>query len=79
MMPSIPSHFITAKSEASSVNTQVITDKIQEQMKMGRDRVGIRSQASAEAAAERRHSKLCTSEHKHLTLSCNIRRKNTLV
>lgn len=51
MMPSIPTHFIIAKSEASFVNTQVITDKIQEQIKMGRDSVGIRSQASAAAKA----------------------------
>lgn len=49
MMPSILTHFIIAKSEASFVNTQVITDKIQEQIQMGRDCVGIRSQASAEA------------------------------
>lgn len=58
MMPSIPTHFIIAKSEASFVNTQVITDKIQEQIKMGRDCVGIRSQASAAANAQRRHSEL---------------------
>lgn len=48
-----------AKSEASFVNTQVITDKIQEQMKMGRDGDGIRSEASAEATA--RHSQAAAS------------------
>lgn len=36
MMPSIPAHFIIAKSEASFVNSQVITDKIQEQIKNGK-------------------------------------------
>lgn len=36
MMPSIPTHFVIAKSEASFVNTQVITDKIQERIKMGK-------------------------------------------
>lgn len=48
-----------AKSEASFVNTEVITDKIQEQIKMGRDGDGIRSKASAEATA--RHSQAAAS------------------
>lgn len=58
MMPSIQAHFIIAKSEASFVNSQVITDKIQEQIKMGRDLVGIRLQASAEAGKQRGHPRL---------------------
>lgn len=58
MMPSIQAHFIIAKSEASFVNSQVITDKIQEQIKMGRDLVGIRSQASAESGEQRGHPRL---------------------
>lgn len=58
MMPSIPTRFIIAKSEASFVNTQVITDKIQEQTEMGRGCVGIRSQAPAAAKAQGRRSAL---------------------
>lgn len=37
---------------------------------MGRDRVGIRSQASAEATAQRS----CTSQRKNPTFSRNIKR-----
>lgn len=40
-MPLIPAHFIIAKSEASFVNTQVITDKIQNLIKK-EDSLGIR-------------------------------------
>lgn len=57
MMPSIPARFISAKSEASFVNSQVITDKIQERIENGKSpcwNFARRPSAEATAPQQRR-------------------------